>query len=133
MQDKSPEFLKLQNDNYMILMRTLKRFLTKLEYRKQVSFLRGMKRHVIERALKLGLLDHEIPFLPVLQHHLRSEKKNIPLHRQITFVRRLVPNEEEQIGTFSVNLNKVSDFNVYTPKKYPSSSYPSSRTLDVSK
>jgi len=119
MHDKSLEYIELQNNTYVISMRTLKRFLTKLEYMKQVSFLRGMKRNVIERALLLGLLDHEIPFLPVLQHSLRSKKKNIPLHKQMTFVRRLVPGEDERIGTFSINLNKVADIGVRTPHHYP--------------
>jgi hypothetical protein len=115
---KSPEFLKLQ-DNYSTLMRTLRKFLTDLEYMKQVSFLRGMKRKVIEKALSLGLLKHEIPFLPVLQHSLRSERKNIPLSRQITFVRLTGGGGNEIEGTFSINLNKVSNIKVNTPSNYP--------------
>ena len=119
MQEKSLEFLRLQDNTYVVLMRTLKKFLTKLEYRKQVSFLRGMKRHVIEKVLKIGLLNHEIPFLPVLQHSLRSKKKNIPLSRQISFVRRLFDNGDEKIGTFSLNLDQVSHIKVKTPHHYP--------------
>lgn len=115
---KSPEFLKLQ-ENYSKMMRTLRKFLTDLEYRKQVSFLRGMKRKVIEKALSLGLLEHEIPFLPILQHSLRSEKKNIPLSRQITFVRLTGTDGNEIEGTFSISLNKISDIKVKIPHHYP--------------
>lgn len=115
---KSPEFLKLQ-ENYSMLMRTLRKFLTDMECMKQVSFLRGMKRKVIEKALSLGLLGHEIPFVPVLQHSLKSQKKNVLLSRQITFVRYVDDGGNEKEGTFSISLNKVSNIKVNTPNNYP--------------
>ena len=117
MHDKSLEFLKLQ-ELYMTQIRLFQKYLTGLEYRKQVSFLRGMKRHVIEEVISLGLQDEELAFLSVLQHSLRSEEKNIPLTRQMTFV-RYWEGEYERIGTYNANLGKVSDIEKNIPFHYP--------------
>ena len=129
MHDKSPEFLKLQK-LYEVQMRTLRRYLTGLEYMRQVSFLRGMKRNVIERAISLGLQDNETAFLAILQCSFRNEGKNIPLYRrsrekkhipldrQITFV-RYFEGECERIGTFCANLSAIENTDEKIPWHYP--------------
>lgn len=113
MHNKSPEFLKLQAFFYWLIT-NLEEFVTPQEYKSQISFLRCIKRKVINQALLSGLIDSEIPFLPVLQSTIRG-RNSVLLSRQVEFIKC-----NGSAGTYSLNLNKIENIpEEKIPKHHP--------------
>lgn len=105
MDKRNPVFLKIKGF-YIQTMRVLQGFLTMGERKKQLSYLRGIKRKTIEMILELGLTDYEIPLIPVICSSIRH---GIIRARQISFVRYVNTDKEEIKGVFQLNLSKIFD------------------------
>jgi hypothetical protein len=88
----------------------LERLVTDTESIKQVSFLRDgpLKRHVITRALDLGLENAAIPILAVIPRNCMETM------RQISFI-----NFNGVSGTTGLSLNKVRDMEEKLPHHHP--------------
>ncbi len=112
MSNKSPEFIKLQ-DFFYWLIRNLEKRVTPSEYKAQLSYLRCIKRKVITQALNDGLVETEIPFIPVLQSRIRRAGW-ILISRQITFVK-----VGENIGRYILFLDKIYDLETKIPVHFP--------------
>jgi hypothetical protein len=112
MHNKSPDFLKLQ-DFFYWLIKNLEKFVTKSEYKAQLSYLRCIKRKIIIQALENGLVESQIPFIPILQSRI-IRAGWILMSRQISFVR-----VGQNIGKFDLLLNKVFDLDPKIPERFP--------------
>jgi hypothetical protein len=96
---KSPRWLRLK-EIFESQVWALERLVTNEESRKQVAFLRDgpLKRHVLTRALELGLENAAIPILAVIPRNCMETS------RQISFIKCRGIN-----GTAELNLNRVRD------------------------
>lgn len=112
MSNKSPEFLKLQ-DFFYWLIRNLEKRVTPSEYKAQLSYLRCIKRKVITQALEDGLIEAEIPFIPILQSRIRRAGW-VLISRQITFVQL-----GKNIGRYTLFLDKIFDLETKIPIHFP--------------
>ena len=93
----TPEYQSLRRLHERMVW-TLEELVTEEESKRQVSFLREIKRRVILRAIELDLANHDIPILPVIP------KNCMGISRQIRFVKF-----EGRPGQAYLNLNKVND------------------------
>ncbi len=112
MGNKSLEFLKLQDFFYWTI-RNLEKYVTPSEYKAQISYLRCIKRKIIEHTLKDGLIESEIPFIPVLQSRI-IRAGWILISRQVSFIKI-----NQNIGRFHLFLNKICDFDSKIPERFP--------------
>ncbi len=105
MNKKSSDFFVLK-DFYIKVMRVLQKLLSTEDIKKQLSYLRSIKKKAIKKAIALNLSNCEIPIIPILCSSIRH---GMIRAKQILLIKYIDSDKKERLGTFELNLAKVSD------------------------
>jgi len=104
---KSYEYQDLRTLHQNMVL-VLERFVTESESRKQVSFLREIKRKLILKVLELGLAEHLIPILPAIP------MKCMKIERQMSFVSHYDKQGEVHLNSKQIkDLQNIPHFHPY--------------------